>query len=96
MATAKARTKTVTKTVEEEVEDGYDLHVTKREADAIVAVVAAVGGDVYNSPRADLASVSSALLRAGAGHWIGGGNEAQRLKEKGPGVYFRNYPATAN
>ena len=64
MATATANTRTVTKTIKEEVTDGVVLTLTDQEAEALARVLGRIGG-VPSGTRGQTQSVYDALYEAG-------------------------------
>lgn len=65
MANATALKKTVKKTVEEQVDDGVILMLSKDEAETLRLIVCNIGGDRYESRRKHAEAIAEALRLAG-------------------------------
>lgn len=65
MATAAPSTRTVTKTVEEEITDGVVLTLTDAEAETLCEISYYIGGVPSTSRRGHLENISRALYAAG-------------------------------
>lgn len=61
-------------------EDGFTLKLSVNEAEALVAVLARVGGSPTDSPRGDAKSVLRALQNAGSRDYLSEGHPLRYLR----------------